>query len=173
MRTLPEKAFLSLTLLAIWLMLSGCSAIFSAPSRSDDLVGVWIADYSRYHIVDTTSSEFMDFTEKITLKSDYTFQQFVDDKEVATGAWHYDPSTHTVFLDGAMILNEGKLDAELFASHKMKGMFIGCDGKLIEVDGSQLILCATRDPHFKVILQHLGVGDPDAPLIITFTREEE
>ena len=171
MSTLLKRNIPSFILLAI--LFAGCISIPSAAIRQEDLFGVWFADYSQYHTIYSSTFAPMDFTEKIVLKSDSTYQQFVDAEEVAAGSWRYDSSTGAVFLDGAMILNEGKLAAEQFASGQRGGMFIGCDNGLVEVDGSELILCATHDERLGIVLNHLGIGDPDSPFVITLNRETD
>jgi len=132
--------------------------------KPEEFIGTWEADYSKYNLIDMSIPAAMTFTEKIVLHSNHTYQQFLDNKKIADGDWTYDAQTHSVFLAGAIMLEEGKSMEPRFS-----GISIGCNGDPIEFDGREVILCA-KYKSGSIVLQHLAIGDPDSPVFITFVK---
>jgi len=155
------KLSVKVMLILVMLHLIGC-----APKAitAEELIGTWEADYSKYNLIDTSIPAAMTFTERIVLKLDHTYEQFRDDELIAKGDWRYNVQTHSVYLTGAIMLEEGKSMEPRFG-----GVAIGCDGRSIKFDGTEVILCVKRKSG-SVILHHLPIGDPDSPVFITFEK---
>lgn len=134
--------------------------------EASDLVGTWRADYSQYDVPDPNTLGSVRGVETITLQADGTYQQAFGD--VYTGPWNQWrlESGHTLHLEGARLF--------IFFGTEGHGLAVAddCAGKRIELDGSELILCAQSkwgEPS-GVVLQHLPAGDPDSPEIVEFHR---
>ena len=176
-------------LLAVWplmLLLVSCSA--PAPQRQpftrQDIAGAWQANYSRYTLPDIGKLqrlleeppliEMLQGFETIVLGPDGVFQQsFELEGELVsnTGTWEVEGSV--AHLRGGKLYVYGLSAAENLAQGKVAYHTVDCDGREIELDLlSELMLCIRPDRKAPggLVLQHLPVGDPDAPEVVTFYR---
>lgn len=175
-----------------WLMMSVVACLLTVGSASchsllerrqaftvEDLAGMWQADYSHYGVPDLPQPDMsrlgqpMSGVETITLEPDGSFRQSFSGNggELAHGAWTLEDGD-TLHLPGAGIYIYGRAFADALARKEARVNTSDCHGKDIELDGSELILCVRSDRNAVggVVLQHLEVGDPDAPVFVTFRR---
>ncbi len=157
-------AFLSIACNEFWPGGTATQAI-----NSDDLFGTWQADYSEYEIFNSHTFDFVSGIEQLSFMTDGSYSQYFDDELVAQGKWNLD-SNQVLHLHNAKISIYGEEAALKFSQTNARAFTFDCKGDRIELDGSELILCAKQKLSNDIILQHLEVGDPDSPIYITFQR---
>jgi len=169
------KAALLLVLLCGGGMITCVAVSVLSPPRTfapSDLVGTWQVDYDQYDIPDGLSEGRVHGVETITLRANGAYQQVFSG--VYTGPWNkwWLEDGWILHLQGARLFIMGIKAAEYFARGEAGAHVQGCSGKYIELDGTELILCAKPDPDAPggIILEHLPVGDPDSPEIVEFHR---
>jgi len=169
------KAVLILLLLCSGSMMTCVVVENLSPPKSfvpSDLAGTWQADYDQYDIPDGLSMGRVHGVETITLRTDGTYQQVFSG--VYTGPWNkwWLEDGWILHLRGARLFIMGIKAAEYFAQGEAEAHWEDCLGREIELDGTELILCAKPDPNAPggIILEHLPVGDPDSPEIVEFHR---
>ena len=141
-----------------------------------DVVGTWQADYSQFAVPEVTFPTGFGFVkgiETVVLESDGTFQQtFKGESDESThGVWKLEDGD-ILHLKGANVYVYGLQFADRLASGQARASDYDCHGQPIEVNGSDLMLCVSPDRNAPggLALQHLEVGDPDSPEIVTFYR---
>ena len=145
--------------------LTGCTSRYYYGQRgtfdASDLAGIWQADYSQYDLAGTYAPR--SGIEIITLRMDGTFQQSFSGTYISQcGDW---------WLESRWILHLA--GARLFLYGAAGGAYtVDCEGNSVELDGTELLLCARLKPSAPggIVLQHLTIGDPDAPKVIEFRR---
>ena len=180
---LRPRAALAAVCVVVQVLLASCFA--PAPQRSftvDDVAGTWQADYSRYDLPylggdqirvlltrQPPTIEQVRGIETISLSPDGTFGQRFDSPSgpiETVGTWVIDADG--VHLHGATFLPYGP-DAWGYGSGP------DCrDRRTITLGPGEVLLCVKSDPNAPggVVMQHLPVGDPDAPEHVTFYRTE-
>ena len=165
------------------LVLSGCiSAMQVPPIRRGDLVGKWVADYAQYKDVVIHNAK-----ETIVLHSDGTFtQEFLTGwgyQERNSGQWRVEKVSECwsrVYLQGAVYYLSGfrvahdstvKIDAwdDVMGQHVT---IVGGRGMIILY--ATRLLSKSESPcgrEYELVLQHLPIGDLDAPEYVTFHRD--
>jgi len=148
-----------------------------------DIVGAWQADYTHYTLLDIgklqhllaepPAIEMLRGFETIVLGLDGVFQQrweLEGESASTAGTWGIDGSV--VHLRGGKLYIYGLSAAEKLAQGRATYQTVNCEGREAAVDPAELVLCIRLDRKAPggVILQHLPVGDPDAPEIVTFYR---
>lgn len=176
-----EDLFVMVFLLT--LVLSGCiSAMQIPPIEAGDLVGKWVADYTQYKAVAIHNAE-----ETIVLYSDGTFtQEFLTRwgyQERDSGQWRVEKVSEywsRVYLEGAVYYLSGFKVAH-DATVKI-GAWDDVMNQDVTIVGGRgmVILYATRllsksespcGREYELVLQHLPIGDLDAPEYVTFHRD--
>lgn len=176
---------------AICLVLLVFAVACSAPAGSqqsftrEDLTGVWQADYSRYDLLDSSELQHLlddppaiktvRGIETITLAPDGTFEQRFESETGSVslaGIWTVEGNV--VHLEDGKLFVYGLTTAENLAQGKAVYHTVDCEGRDVQIVLSELALCIQRDRKVPggVVLQHLPVGDPDAPEYVTFYRTE-
>lgn len=183
--TLRPGAALAAACVVVQVLLASCFA--PAPQRSftvEDVAGTWQAYYSRYDFPYLRDEQIKALLtrqppdadigrvrgiETLTLAADGTFSQRFDSPSgliETVGTWVIDADG--VHLHGATFLPYGP-DAWGYGSGP------DCrDRRTITLGPGEVLLCVKSDPNAPggVVMQHLPVGDPDAPEHVTFYRTE-
>lgn len=180
---LRPRAALAAACVVVQVLLASCFA--PSPQQSftvEDVAGTWQADYSRYDLPylggdqiralltrQPPTIEQVRGIETISLSPDGTFGQRFDSPSgliETVGTWVIDADG--VHLHGATFLPYGP-DAWGYGSGP------DCrDRRTITLGPGEVLLCVKSDPNAPggVVMQHLPVGDPDAPEHVTFYRTE-
>lgn len=142
--------------------------------QPDDVVGTWIANYSQYTVPElslSSSPGFVSGKETVILDSDGSFRQTFDTETSTTGSWTI-INGDVLHLQGAKTYVYGLQFAERLASGDARAVVYDCHGQQIEISQSELLLCIRPEQNAPggIVLQHLGVGDPDSPEVVPFFR---
>jgi len=178
--------FAVLMILAASLLTAGCLVLGETPEippiTPDDLVGRWVADYSLYTEVDIHNAK-----ETIVLHSDGTFSQEFQagskPVEENSGMWRAEGVTENrtrIYLDDAIyypqrFLFGGDPASGIFAWDNVTNEHVritGGRGKMIFY--ARRLLLRSQSPcgrEYDLVLQHLPIGDLDAPEYVTFYQE--
>lgn len=164
------------------LALSACTTTTQIPPiQENDLIGKWIADYTRYKYVTIHNAK-----EVVILHADGTFTQKLLTKwghqEENSGQWKAEKVSEywsRVYLEGAVYYLYG---FEVAHDPTIKiGAWDDVRGQEVTIEGGRttVILYATRllskseslcGSDYELVLQHLPIGDLDAPEYVTFHR---
>ncbi len=178
--------FAVLMILAASLLTAGCLVLGETPEippiTPDDLVGRWVADYSLYTEVDIHNAK-----ETIVLHSDGTFiQEFQPGSgalEQDSGQWRAEEVGKywtRVYLDDAVYYPQRFLFGGDPASGILAWDNVTNEHVRITGERGKMILYATRlllrsqspcGREYDLVLQHLPIGDLDAPEYVTFYQE--
>ena len=163
------------------------------PIERDDLIGEWTADYSQYD--DPVWAVWLPTggIERLVLHADGTFEQYFEktagipfEKRVS-GTWKAERVSKyrtRIYLYGAMYY----LDGVRFAKKPTSGISAWDPilSERVEIGNSAgvVVIYATRllsdskynskipcGKKYELVLQHLPIGDLDAPTWVTFCRE--
>jgi hypothetical protein len=142
--------------------------------QPDDVVGTWIADYSQYTVPElslSTSPGFVSGKETVILEPDGSYWQTFNTETSISGSWTISDGD-VLHLQGAKTYVYGLQFAERLASGDARGIVYDCHGQQIEISQSELLLCIRPERNVTggIVLQHLEVGDPDSPEVVTFFR---
>lgn len=178
-----KKVRVLLTMLVFSSILIACRATTPIPPvvEPEDLAGEWVADYDCYKYV-----ALHDAKEVLVLRPDGTFTQTLRSKggyqEKHTGRWRAEKvSAHwlRVYLEGAAYYLYG-LEVAHDPAVKI-GVWDDVKGEELTIESGRttVILYATRllsrsgslcGHDDELVLQHLPIGDLDAPEYVTFHR---
>lgn len=163
------------------LALSFGGAILSPPSPSkietEDLVGIWQADYSEnqlfsFDLSSHTSSRILGI-EILTLSADGTYRQmFIDiHGSVYTSpgsSWRFEDNE--VHLEGGRYYPLGPEDAEGLAEGRIFIYFYDRWGGSFSLDRSEVVLQVLYDARYPrgIILEYPPIGDPDSPELVIY-----
>ncbi len=172
------KLLFGVLVIGMLISLASCTMPFEPQPTfmPEDVAGAWRADYSQFTVPDVSlpvAFDSIDGVETVVLMADGTFQQtFSGDREETTyGAWTIDVGD-ILHLEGAKTYTYGLQFADRLANGQARASVDDCHGQPIEISGADLMLCVRPDRNTPglLILQHLEIGDPDSPQVVTFYR---
>jgi hypothetical protein len=152
------------------------------PITPEGLVGTWIADYSQY-----TQVDIRDAKEIIVLHSNGTFSQEFQTKrehlEENSGRWRAEDVNEyrtRIYLDGAIYYPErfllgGDPASGITAWDNVTNQHVEITGgRGVIILYARRLLLKSESPcgrEYDLVLEHLPIGDLDAPEYVTFYRE--
>ena len=157
------------------------------PIRGADLIGKWVADYDQYNGLTLPQGG----KETLILHENGSFEQYFEKisgipfQERVSGEWQVeeiDDEWMRISLEGAMYYLDGLHDArnapKIGAWDPILNKHVTIQsGSIVVLYARRLLWDSKYDPKipcgrkYDIILQHLPVGDLDAPTWVTFCRE--
>ena len=172
----------------MFIAVAGCQTMVrdeTPPIKYRDLIGRWVADYRQYDVPLPPGKEIL------ILRSDGTFSQIFEStmgqEQIATGKWSTEEISDTwtrIYLVGASYYLAGLLAAqnpnfgiEAWDPALRHHVSIGNKSGFVILYATRLPWDSKYDSKIpcgkkgEIVLQHLPIGDLDAPTWVTFCRE--